>query len=205
MAAASMHAVLLAFGLILPLGVQNVFVFNQGALHRRYREALPIILTASVCDTLLIGAAVGGVSVLLLASPWAARLLMAGGTVFLLYMGTVVWRSRPSEEKEEGTAFPARKQISFGLFVSLLNPHAILDTVGVIGTSSLAYTGWSKVAFGLSCAAVSWVWFFSLAGAGRIIGALDRSGSLMGMLNRASALVMWAAAVWMGGKLFYGA
>ncbi|AKP77163.1 arginine exporter protein [Priestia megaterium Q3] len=25
------HALLLAFGLILPLGVQNVFVFNQGA------------------------------------------------------------------------------------------------------------------------------------------------------------------------------
>jgi L-lysine exporter family protein LysE/ArgO len=26
------HGILLAFGLILPLGAQNVFVFNQGAI-----------------------------------------------------------------------------------------------------------------------------------------------------------------------------
>ncbi|GGA41924.1 hypothetical protein GCM10007416_13560 [Kroppenstedtia guangzhouensis] len=29
---AFMHGFLLAFGLILPLGVQNVFIFNQGAV-----------------------------------------------------------------------------------------------------------------------------------------------------------------------------
>lgn len=53
------HAVVLAFGLILPLGVQNVFIFNQGLTQKKYLHALPAIITAGISDTPLIGAAVG--------------------------------------------------------------------------------------------------------------------------------------------------
>lgn len=201
MLAAGIHGFLLAFGLILPLGVQNVFVFNQGALHRRYRHALPIVLTASVCDTLLIGMAVLGVSVLLLASPVFGYILMGGGMIFLLYMGWVTWRSDPAAGGDAPEAFPPRRQITFGLLVSLLNPHAILDTVGVIGTSSLGYDGWNKLAFGASCILVSWIWFFGLAWAGRLAGSADRSGKLLRVLNKASALVMWGAAAVMAVKI----
>ncbi len=35
---AIIHGVILAFGLILPLGVQNVFVFNQGAIQLLFLE-----------------------------------------------------------------------------------------------------------------------------------------------------------------------
>ncbi|WP_438445664.1 LysE/ArgO family amino acid transporter [Gorillibacterium sp. sgz5001074] len=201
MAAAALHGFFLALGLILPLGVQNVFVFNQGALQRRYHQALPIILTACLCDTLLITAAVAGVSVLLLASPLFGTVLMGAGVIFLLYMGTVTWKSRPDTAGGRAEAFPAKRQISFGLFVSLLNPHAIMDTVGVIGTSSLAYGGWDKAAFGASCVLVSWLWFFGLAGAGRLAGALDRNGSFLPVLNKISALVMWGAAFFMALQL----
>ena len=45
------HGILLAFGLILPLGVQNVFVFNQGATHKKFTNALPAVITAGLCDT----------------------------------------------------------------------------------------------------------------------------------------------------------
>ena len=33
-----LHGFLLAFGLILPLGAQNVFVFNQGANHKSFKK-----------------------------------------------------------------------------------------------------------------------------------------------------------------------
>ncbi|TMZ55245.1 amino acid transporter, partial [Klebsiella pneumoniae] len=62
MIAAFLHGIVLAFGLILPLGTQNVFVFNQGASQPKFRGAVPVILTASLCDTLLILLAVVGVS-----------------------------------------------------------------------------------------------------------------------------------------------
>lgn len=64
------HGILLAFGLILPLGVQNVFIFNQGATHRKFTKSLPAIVTAGVCDTILIYLAVAGVSVIVFSFEW---------------------------------------------------------------------------------------------------------------------------------------
>ncbi len=42
---------------------------------------------------------------------------------------------------------PLKKQILFAASVSLLNPHAILDTIGVIGTNSIQYIGSEKMGF----------------------------------------------------------
>ena len=51
---ALVHGFILALGLILPLGVQNVFIFNQGAVQPRVMRAMPAVLTATSCDALLI-------------------------------------------------------------------------------------------------------------------------------------------------------
>ncbi|QPA30158.1 LysE/ArgO family amino acid transporter [Thermaerobacillus caldiproteolyticus] len=198
---AFIHGLILAFGLILPLGVQNVFVFNQGALQKRFIHVLPVVLTASLCDTLLITLAVFGVSLVILGSFWLKTILLSVGIVFLLYMGWNTWKSNPENSNNENITketFTPLKQIAFSASVSLLNPHAIMDTVGVIGTSSLQYNGGEKAAFALACILVSWVWFIGLAVAGRITGELDKSGRLMMVLNKISALVMWGAAVYIG-------
>ena len=60
------HGLLLALGLILPLGAQNVFVFNQGANQKKISKALPVIITAGLCDTFLIVIAILGVSLILI-------------------------------------------------------------------------------------------------------------------------------------------
>lgn len=62
---AFIHGFLLSLGLILPIGMQNGFIFTQGALHSRWSKSLPAVFTASVCDTLLIALAVLGVSTIL--------------------------------------------------------------------------------------------------------------------------------------------
>lgn len=75
--------------------------------------------------------------------------------------------------------FSSKKQVLFAASVSLLNPHAIMDTVGVIGLSSLRYHGEEKVIFAVSCMLVSWIWFLGLSPIGRISGKLEKSGSFM--------------------------
>ena len=190
---AAIHGMLLALGLILPLGVQNIFIFNQGAGHRKFRSSLPAILTASICDTLLILLAVLGVSLFLFQFIWLKNLLFIAGAYFLIYMGYAIWKSKP--KTDGGHTLTPGKQVGFAMSVSLLNPHAIMDTVGVIGTSSLIYSGTEKQLFTLACIAVSWVWFFCLAIAGRMLGKADKSGKLLVLLNKASALVMWAMAI----------
>lgn len=194
MKAAVLHGLILAFGLILPLGVQNTFVFTQGALHRHWVGALPSVLIASICDTLLITAAVSGLSVVVLAAPWVKGVLSWAGVAFLLYMGWATWRTEPAAESA-AEEWPARRQAVFAASVSLLNPHAILDTVGVIGTSSLAYSGAPRVGFALACVVVSWLWFVGLALAGHLLGLAAGGVALRRWLNRASAVIMWGVAI----------
>lgn len=195
MITAAVHGFILAFGLILPLGVQNVFVFNQGALQPSFKRAMPVVLTASICDTILILLAVLGISVLVLKISWLQTLLLAGGFIFLLYMGLVTWRAEPPEESAERESFSPKKQIAYAASVSLLNPHAILDTIGVIGTSSIAYSGNPKAVFTMACILTSWIWFMLLAFVGRQAGRLGNSSVFMKLLNKISAVIIWGTAI----------
>jgi L-lysine exporter family protein LysE/ArgO len=198
---AILHGIILAFGLIVPLGVQNVFVFNQGALQPTFMRAMPVVITAGICDTLLIVAAVSGVSLLVLTFAWLENIIFSIGILFLLYIGFVLWKSDAMSTKVDGERFSTKKQIIFAASVSLLNPHAILDTIGVIGSSSLNYAGNIRMAFTLTTIIVSWLWFFGLAIAGRYFGKLDSTGKLMVLLNKVSALVVWGVAVYMAVRL----
>ncbi|QDR82133.1 LysE/ArgO family amino acid transporter [Sporomusa termitida] len=196
------HGIILAFGLILPLGVQNLFVFTQGALQTSLWQALPAVLTAGACDTLLILAAVLGVSLVILSFAWLKLTLIGAGIVFLAYMGWVSWRSKPDDNQVAGNAgLPPARQVMFAASVSLLNPHAILDTIGVIGTSSLNYTGNDKVVFTAACITVSWLWFFALAFAGRLMGNLDSTGKMLGIIGKISAVFIWGAALYLAGGM----
>jgi L-lysine exporter family protein LysE/ArgO len=197
MISAAMHGFILAFGLILPLGVQNVFIFNQGAIQARWIYVLPVVLTASICDTLLISLAVFGVSAVVLGVAWIKVTLLIVGILFLIYMGYTTWKSKPKSEETTVQTFTYRKQIVFAASISLLNPHAIMDTIGVIGTSSLSYTGTEKITFMVVCILVSWLWFFGLSIIGRLIGKLDQSGRFILLLNKISALIMWGTAIYL--------
>lgn len=197
MISAAIHGFILAFGLILPLGVQNVFVFNQGATQPKWKNALPVVLTAALCDTLLISLAVLGISAVVLEISFLKFALSVIGIAFLFYMGYVTWKSKPSTEGNSVQLFSSRKQITFAASVSLLNPHAIMDTIGVIGTSSLAYTGIEKAVYTIVCIFVSWLWFFGLSIVGRWVGKFDLTGNFINTLNKISAVIMWGTALYL--------
>lgn len=198
-----LHGFVLAFGLILPLGVQNVFIFNQGATHRKLSSAFPSVITAAICDTALIYLAVSGVSIVVFSFEWLKTSLFLLGFVFLAYMGWVMWKTDPeTSSNTQSSALTARRQIIFAASVSLLNPHTIMDIVGVIGTSSLVYTGEDKWIFTAAVIGVSWIWFVSLAIAGRKIGQIDTSGRLLKRVNQLSALIIWMMALYILSQLY---
>ena len=192
-----LHGIILAFVLILPLGVQNVFVFSQGATQPSLFRALPATLTAALCDTILILLAIFGLSVIVLQFEWLRLALIMIGVLFLLYMGYTIWRSEAQSPTETNTALPIHKQILFALSVSFLKPHAILDTVGVIGTSALAYVGKEQILFAIACIAVSWLWFFGLTFAGAFLKKFGSSGKAMNLFNKFSALFIWGTAAYL--------
>ncbi|MBU9713585.1 LysE/ArgO family amino acid transporter [Evansella tamaricis] len=197
------HGFILALGLILPPGVQNIFLFNQGIIQPKIRKALPAYITASLCDTILILLAVLGTSLVIHGSLWIKEFLIWGGVVFLTYMGWSTWKSEPSSGGDiTNKRFTIKKQILFAASVSLLNPHAIIDTVGVIGPSSVSYNGEEKLMFAISCIIVSWAFFLFLILLGHTSRKIDKTGGYMLVLNKISALFMWGAAIYLGLSIF---
>ncbi|WP_256322848.1 LysE/ArgO family amino acid transporter [Staphylococcus sp. HMSC074D07] len=134
-----------------------------------------------------------GVSLILISMPTLQLFIYIIGFLFLMYMAWSLWTEKPSNI-EEIEPMSAKKQILFALSVSLLNPHAIMDTVGVIGTSASVYDGYDKVVFSLATISVSWIWFVFLAILGRITGKItgkiDKSGKYIVILNKVSSVIV---------------
>ncbi|WP_040978861.1 LysE/ArgO family amino acid transporter [Oceanobacillus jeddahense] len=183
------HGFILALGLILPLGAQNVFIFNQGANHKKLIGALPVVITAGLCDTFLIVLAILGVSLILMSLPVLQIFIYTIGLIFLVYMAWSLWNEKPASLKKY-ESMSAKKQIGFALSVSLFNPHAIMDTIGVIGTSAAVYSGTDKFLFSISTIIVSWLWFIFLAIIGKAIGTIDRTGKYIIILNKVSSVIV---------------
>ncbi|MEK3979739.1 LysE family transporter [Psychrobacillus sp. FSL K6-2836] len=190
------HGVLLAFGLILPLGVQNIFVFTQGVTQPSLLRALPAVLTAAICDTVLIVLAILGLSLIVLQSESLRIILLVAGILFLLYMGKVIWSSKAMNISGK-EALPLKKQIVFALSVSFLNPHALLDTIGVIGTSAVKYSGQQLLFFTVACVFISWIWFFGLAVLGATLKKINISSQIFILFNKCSAIFIWGTAIYL--------
>ena len=199
---AFIYGAILALGLIVPLGIQNIFIFNQGANQRHFLHAMPSVLTAIVCDAILITSAVLGVSVVVLQIPWLKTMILSIGFCFLAYMGWVTWHSKPTKLQEGKKPLSGRKQVLFAASVSLFNPHALLDTIGIIGTSSLQFVGNEKLIFTSACIFMSGCWFFSLSVAGHFLHKLDKSGRWLQRINKFSAMIVWTIALYMAWLLF---
>ena len=126
-----------------------------------------MVVTAALPDTILIGVAVLGVSAVLVVAPMLKEILTLLGIVFLVWMGWKSWRTPVHPGTSDGAArtyWTLRRQIMHTLRASLLNPHAMMDTVVVIGGGAAFYTTpGEKLAYALAAVLVSWVWFFALS------------------------------------------
>jgi L-lysine exporter family protein LysE/ArgO len=197
------HGVILALGLILPLGIQNIFIFNQGANHSRFIKAMPSVITAGLCDTVMILLAVFGVSVLILEIIWLKLVFLGVGFFFLMSMGYVSWKSGSQKIPSDKRIFSSKRQILFALTVSLLNPHAVIDSALVIGLGALQYEGSLRIAYTLSCILVSWAWFLSLSYAGHQLQKLTNAQIWLSRMNKVGACCMWGVGLYLGLQLIH--
>ena len=85
-------------------------------------------------------------------------------------------------------SLPSRLVSSAAL--SLLNPHAILDTFIVIGSVSATFIGLEKHAFTAGCMFSDFIWFLFLGTAGYFLQKLSHAPKIFFFINRFSSLVM---------------
>lgn len=127
----------LGLSLIMALGPQNIFLIRQGT---QRKHAILSALVCFFCDIILICASITGLHHTLLRHPALQQWLSWFGVLFLLYYGTCAVRKGLSKPSSATTTRPevlTRLQIiMLALGFSLLNPHAIIDSLVIIGGGS---------------------------------------------------------------------
>jgi L-lysine exporter family protein LysE/ArgO len=201
MVTAMLGGVLLGLGLIVPIGQQNVFVLSQGVALGMPR-ALVSVVAAACCDTFLILLGAGGASVLLDQLPWLRPVLLALGVLFLFHVGIRAMRTAVSSDDLHATTLTRPRQvIGRTVAVSLLNPHAILDTVGVLGTAITAQPAGTRLFFGIGVVTASWVWFLALASAAAMLRKVLTPARRV-VFDRLSGVIMLGFAVLLAYEVF---
>lgn len=152
----------LGLALIVPIGPQNIFLINHSITVGMPR-ALAAVMATGTCDTLLIIAGACGVSAILIGIPGLRPVLLLAGALFLLYLGLRSLRASSPDDNTGHELIPLRTVVTRAASVSLFNPHAILDTVGVIGAAIAAQHATQQVLFTAGALTASWIWFLVLA------------------------------------------
>jgi len=195
----------LSLGLIVAIGAQNVFVLTQGA--RGHRPWL-VAGVCTACDALLIFVGVGGVGLAAAQNPLASSLLALGGVLFLAVYGLRALKNALRGESlgldSEAQKASLKAIVLTALGVSLLNPHALLDTVVLIGGLSARLDAPGRFSFGLGAALASGCWFFSLSLGGRLLAPVLRRPVAWRVLDALVCLTMWGLAVGLGRDVLGG-
>ena len=156
--------------MIIPIGAQNAFIINQG-IKKQFH-----IIAATLCiffDILLISLGIFGGGETIASNELLSTALTLLGIVFLTGYGFLSFHSafklhkNQSLKKIESTSDASEKTLlkvvmtCFG--VTLLNPHAYIDTVIILGGVGGQFIGSGKVLFALGCIIASICWFYGLS------------------------------------------
>ncbi len=155
--------IVLGLGLIFPIGPINLFVIRQ-SISLGWRQAWPAVLAIAINDTIMIaGGAIAGT----VATSWIAELhrpLMLAGALYLAVLG--VRYVRATESAVDPASEPAaslRQRILLTIGIVWLNPHALMDAFGVLGTAIGTREPEVRLAFALGVISASWIWYATLA------------------------------------------
>lgn len=178
-------------GLIMAIGAQNAYLLTQSV---RKNHHLTIALICAILDVLLISVGVAGVGTFLNGNPALMKLAAWGGAAFLFAYGTFSFRSAfrtNSMNLLEASDDSLKKIIISTLAVTLLNPHAYLDTVVLLGSISSQYHELNRVLFAAGACIASVIWFYSLAFTGTKLQRIFRKPVTWKVLDGAVGTIMW--------------
>ncbi|WP_312966681.1 LysE/ArgO family amino acid transporter [Acinetobacter gerneri] len=183
------------FSLILAIGAQNAFVLKQG-LKQQY-----VMIVCAICalsDSILIYLGVVGFSKIIQQYPIIVELAKYLGAGFLFFYGLKSLYSafyhqdvlEPSQIEPENLY----KIIGLCLAFTWLNPHVYLDTVILIGSISAQFKA-DSIKFALGAMSASWIFFFSLGYAARLLLPVFRKAIAWKILDFIIGMMMWGIAI----------
>ncbi|MGB1710003.1 MAG: LysE/ArgO family amino acid transporter, partial [Candidatus Puniceispirillaceae bacterium] len=156
----------------------------------------------AIADMALIVVGVGGLSLLVadVAARYEAALF---GLAAMWLAGYGVMRLRRAIRANAAIKADAAGSDSLaavlttGAVLTFGNPHVYLDTVVLLGTVSVRFTGMDKLAYGTGAATASFVFFFALGYGASLLAPQMQRPNAWRVLDTIIAVVMFALAIGM--------
>lgn len=184
-----LEGMLIQASLIFALGPQNLYVLESG-LKRRHH--LMVSFACFVCDLFLIMAGVIGAATIFNQFPQIKIIVGVIGVGFLILygIGKLTHESADiifNEDKSSGVKIAVLNAVTF----SIVNPHAYLDGIVLIGGYSSKYPDLSlRLAFGFGAASFSLIWFLALSTGAAIMMPFFQSPKRMRIIMSSAGLVL---------------
>ena len=189
------QGLLLGFSLIVAIGAQNLFVFNQGLIGK---YVMIVCLFCSLSDALLILIGYSGLYLIIENNVILQNFIILIGFLWLLGYGVLKIREGMSFDQESNLDIQISHTNNRNLYktilaisgITWLNPHVYLDTVFLIGSISNSVQSEKQFSFLLGTISSSFLFFFFLGYMGFKIGPLIKSPNLWKKINISLGIIM---------------
>ena len=190
-----LQGLLLGFSLIIAIGAQNLFVFNQGLVGK---YVMIVCLFCSLSDALLILIGYSGLYLIIENNVILQNFIILIGFLWLLGYGVLKIREGMYFDQQSNLDIQISHINNRSLYktilaisgITWLNPHVYLDTVFLIGSISNSVQSEKQFSFLLGAISSSFLFFFFLGYMGFKIGPLIKSPNLWKKINISLGIIM---------------
>ena len=180
---------------VAPIGLQNLFVINTALTQKRGRVFLTALIVIFFDITLGLACFLG-VGALMQALPWLQKVILAVGSLIVIWIGIGLLRSKASMEGGRDVNVPIWKVISTACVVTWFNPQAIIDGTMMLGAFRASLPAGSDVFFICGFASASVLWFLGISTVISLFSARF-TNKVLNIINK----VCGAVIIFYGGKL----
>ena len=155
---------------VAPIGLQNLFVINSALTQKRSRVYITALIVIFWDISLGISCFLGA-GALMQALPWLQKVILAVGSLIVIWIGIGLLRSKASLEGGRDVNVPVWKLITSAFVVTWLNPQAIIDGTMMLGAFRASLPAGTDAYFICGFGSASILWFLTLSTVVSLLGS----------------------------------
>ena len=155
---------------VAPIGLQNLFVINSALTQKRSRVYLAALIVIFWDISLGLSCFLGA-GALMEALPWLQKVILAVGSLIVIWIGIGLLRSKASLEGGRDVNVPVWKLITSAFVVTWLNPQAIIDGTMMLGAFRASLPAGTDAYFICGFGSASILWFLTLSTVVSLLGS----------------------------------
>ena len=173
---------------VAPIGLQNMFVINTALSQPRPRAYLTALIVIFFDITLGLACFLGA-GALMSALPWLQKIILAVGSLIVVYIGVGLFRSNASMDSSTDVNMPLLKGATTACVVTWFNPQAIIDGTMMLGAFRASLPAGTDLFFIGGFASASALWFLGVTTVLSLFSA-HFNDKILNLINKVCGVVI---------------